>query len=440
MKPILRLLFLFCITLFINIKLHAQHTFSIVAVDPVTGEIGSAGATCIKAEDGARDVSVIVLGVGAINTQAFWLPVNQKRATARMEAGDSPKQITKWLSENGDYPDYTQYAIVDLNNGQPRSAAFSGKNMYEKWMHITGTNYAIAGNTLISQDVIKDMEKAFLRTRGSLADKLMAALQGAKRPGADSRCLSDGISSGSAYLRVADSADTDNSYGKLSLDLNVWITTDIFEPIDALQEAYDNGKNCKEVQLVIKTDQYPEETRWQIKDQDNKIVASGGPYNRSVEITECLKEGRYTFTIKDSHGDGICCQYGRGHYKLSAGGEILASGGNFNHIEATTFIIGNTTKNDNLSLQMPELKPQTPIVKIYPNPAMDVVTIKTHNTTITSYEIQDIFGKRITKRGSSSFSPNNIIYLDVIDYVPGVYFITTFNGMEKLGTQRLIVN
>ena len=48
----------------------AQHTFSIVAVDTTTGEIGSAGATCIAAQDGAQTVSDIVLGVGAIHTQS----------------------------------------------------------------------------------------------------------------------------------------------------------------------------------------------------------------------------------------------------------------------------------------------------------------------------------------------------------------------------------
>jgi len=232
----------FLLFLSISLSTFAQHTFSIVAVDPVTGEIGSAGATCLAFEDGALAISDIVLGVGAIHTQSFYLPANQNAARVRMEAGDSPQEIIDWLVANdaqGD-PSARQYNVVDLNTGSPRSAAFTGPNCFAEFIHITGPNYAIAGNILISEDVVNDMEAAFLSTSGTLADKLMAALQGAKRPGADSRCLDDGVSSLSAFLRVADPTDTDSSYGNLTLDLNVWVTSTVFEPIDALQEAYDN--------------------------------------------------------------------------------------------------------------------------------------------------------------------------------------------------------
>ncbi len=220
---------------------YAQHTFSIVAVDPDTGEIGSAGATCIDAEDGAIVISDIVLGMGAIHTQSYWNPSNQANARTRMEAGDSPQEIIDWLVANdvGSNATIRQYNIVDLNSGTPRSAAFTGANCFEEFIHITGPNYAIAGNILLTEDVVVDMETAFLATSGTLADKLMAALQGAKRPGADSRCLDDGVSSASAFIRVAQPSDTNSDYGNLSLDINVWITSNIFEPIDALQDAYD---------------------------------------------------------------------------------------------------------------------------------------------------------------------------------------------------------
>ena len=232
------LLYLLIISSFYS---YAQHTFSIVAVDRNTGEIGSAGATCIAAEDGARDVSVIIPGVGAIHTQSFWNPTNQQNATTRMQAGDSPQQIMNWLVANdiNNDPSQRQYIAVDLNNGEPRSAGFTGSNCIEEFIHLTGPGYAIAGNILISEDVIKDMEQAFMNTQGTLAEKLMASLQAAKRPGADVRCLDDGISSASAFIRVANPSDTDSSYGNLSLDLNVWITNESFEPIDALQNAYD---------------------------------------------------------------------------------------------------------------------------------------------------------------------------------------------------------
>jgi uncharacterized Ntn-hydrolase superfamily protein len=226
--------------------LSAQHTFSIVAVDSTTGEIGSAGATCIGAEDGAQAISDIILGMGAIHTQSYYSIINQNNARTRMLAGDTPQQIIDWLitpaNDIGNNPTLRQYNIVTLNNGQPLSAAFTGSNNFTENIHVTGANYAIAGNILISQDVVTDMEAAFILNNGTLAEKLMAAMQAAKRVGADSRCEDFNISSASAFLRVATVCDQDSSYGQLSLDLNVWIPAGgaILEPIDSLQLALDN--------------------------------------------------------------------------------------------------------------------------------------------------------------------------------------------------------
>lgn len=221
-------------------NMNGQHTFSIVAVDTATGEIGSAGATCLATECGAQDISAIVLGTGAIHTQSFWDPMNQLNATERMELGDSPEEIKDWLLANDvtNDPSARQYLMVDLNDGNPRSAHFTGTNCFNEFISLVGPNYAIGGNILISEAVVLDMETAFLNESGTLADKLIAAMNAAKRPGADARCLNLGISSASAFIRVAAPTDTDASYGNLSLDLNVWIGTDNFEPIDSLTTRY----------------------------------------------------------------------------------------------------------------------------------------------------------------------------------------------------------
>jgi len=227
----------------------AQHTFSIVAIDSLTGEIGSAGATCISTEDGAIDISDIILGVGAIHTQAYWTTVNQNAAHARMIAGDSPSEIITWLQANdneaqGGIVSDRQYGIVDLNNGNPRTAAFTGNSNWDEKGHRVGANYSIQGNILISQDVLNDMENALLTTTGDLCTKLMAVMQAAKRPGADSRCLEDNISSASAFIRVAKPTDTNSSYGNLWLDINVWTASGTFtgDPIDELQQKFDEFK------------------------------------------------------------------------------------------------------------------------------------------------------------------------------------------------------
>ena len=237
--------FLLLLLLF-SLNATSQHTFSIVAVDSVTNEIGSAGATCLPQEDGALYVSDIILNVGAINTQAWWTRVNQNAARQRMAEGLSPQEIVDWLiandnpSQGGNILD-RQYGIVDLNNGSPRSAAYTGANNFDVKGQRIGSNYAIQGNILISEDVLDDMESAFMNTDGSLASKLMATLQAAKRPGADARCLNMGISSASAYLRVAKPTDSNSSYGSLWLDINTWLDSGEFtgDPIDEVQRKFD---------------------------------------------------------------------------------------------------------------------------------------------------------------------------------------------------------
>ncbi|MEL6986769.1 MAG: DUF1028 domain-containing protein, partial [Bacteroidota bacterium] len=197
-------------------------------------------------EDGALWVSDIILNVGGINTQAYWTSVNQNAARLQMEAGLSPQEIINWLIENdnssqgGNITD-RQYGIVDLNNGNPRAAAYTGANNFNEKGHRLGENYAIQGNILISEEVLNDMESAFLNTEGELSLKLMASLQAAKRPGADIRCLNESISSASAYIRVAKPTDTSSAYGDLWLDINVWLDSGDFtgDPIDEVQKQFD---------------------------------------------------------------------------------------------------------------------------------------------------------------------------------------------------------
>ncbi len=221
----------------------AQDTFSIVAVDPETGAVGSAGATCLDsltAGTSALIISHVKPGVGAIHTQSFWNPVNQTNATARMDAGDSPEQIMLWLEANDaeGTPELRQYGAADFDpvTGAPRVAAFTGADCFDEADHELGPNYAVQGNILINRDVLDSMAIRFFFEPGDLADKLMAALQGANRPGADSRCLAEGVSSRSAFIRVALPDDHPDS---LWLDLVVGQTPFGAEPIDALQAKFD---------------------------------------------------------------------------------------------------------------------------------------------------------------------------------------------------------
>jgi uncharacterized Ntn-hydrolase superfamily protein len=208
-------------------------TFSIVAVDTVTGIIGSAGASCIA---GAQIIEGVVESIGAINTQALWNPTNQAHADSLLRAGLTPDSILSWLQNNDAQgsPGDRQYGVVTLA-GAGASAAYTGFFTIQFAGHRTGPGYSIQGNILLEEHVIDTMEMTFLSTSGSMEDRLMATLEAAKTPGADSRCLSDGKSSISAYIKVVHPGDGGTPY----LYEVVPNTPDSIDPIDVLREQFD---------------------------------------------------------------------------------------------------------------------------------------------------------------------------------------------------------
>ena len=211
----------------------AQDTFSICAVDPVTGEVGSAGASCVNDCTILTDVHP---GWGVVHTQASWLSANQNYARQLMDRRLPPQEIIDSVTARDAQgnPTVRQYGIVDLFNGG-RTAGYTGVNCLNYKNHILGPTYAIQGNILSGQPILDSMQARFVRKQGSLSDKLMAALQGANVVGADTRCASWMTSSKSAFIRVAKPGDT---LGVLHLNLKVLNTPFGREPIDSLQSLY----------------------------------------------------------------------------------------------------------------------------------------------------------------------------------------------------------
>lgn len=236
-----KLLILFTV---ITANISAQDTFSICAVDTITGEVGSAGASCIDAIQignsiGCALISDVHPGVGVIHTQAYYIQQNQTYAQSLMNAGMPPQQIIDSVTWNDIQGNSTirQYGAVKLVGNSSQAAAFTGSNCSAYASHRVGPNYAIQGNILLGAQILDSMEARFLNTPGDLACKLMAAMQGAKVPGADTRCVSSGNSSLSAFLKVADGTG-------LTIDLVVPYGPAGFEPIDSLQTLFDNVHSC----------------------------------------------------------------------------------------------------------------------------------------------------------------------------------------------------
>lgn len=90
------------------------------------------------------------------------------------------------------------------------------------------------------------------------------------------------------------------------------------------------------ISVVISQDNYPTETSWDIKNKNGEIVRTGDVNGISNFL---LQDGHYTFSIYDSYGDGLCCGYGNGSYQLKAGAEVIRTGGQFESIETTEFVV-----------------------------------------------------------------------------------------------------
>jgi len=319
------------IALCLRFELQAQDTFSIVAVDTLTGEVGSAGASCLDNSaiaGGVLIISDVLPGKGAIHTQSFWNASNQANARTRMEQGDSPSEIMTWLQANDaqNTPATRQYGAVDFDSqGNPRTAAFTGSDCFDYKSHITGPNYAIQGNILLGQQILDSMEARFLNTQGSLSNKLMTSLQGANVPGADTRCLAEGVSSQSAFLRVA---KPDDAPDMLSLHLVVGATAFGVEPIDELQLLYDAyldsldslisgipqlaamhisvSPNPAANKLRVQIEPFPEHMTYRISNVQGHVLQHG-KLDRYVSTISCdaLTAGLYFLSVQPSVGPSI---------------------------------------------------------------------------------------------------------------------------------------
>lgn len=246
-----RKFFIFLLFLAVRTAVSAQDTFSIVAVDPATGEVGSAGASCISKTNlelyypgiDPDFLGDLLPGLGAINTQAAYLAANQQNARARLLAGDTPQQVVDWLADNDVSGSslQRQYGVAALIGGQAQAAAYTGLFCQNYKSHRTGANYAVQGNILLGAAILDSMEARFLNTGGCLSDRLMAALQGAKVPGADTRCLNNGTSAMFAFIKVANPGDNP---ANPALRLFVSFDPVGIEPIDSLQALYDAAAPC----------------------------------------------------------------------------------------------------------------------------------------------------------------------------------------------------
>ncbi len=158
------------------------HTYSIVARDPETGQLG------VAVQSHWFSVGPIVpwaeAGVGAIATQSFADPAYGPLALELLRAGRTAEQALAGLLAADPHPEVRQVAIIDAAGNV---AAHTGSLNIEAAGHRTGPNYSVQANLMLKPTVPDAMARAFENAKGDLADRLLAALEAAQAEGGDIR-------------------------------------------------------------------------------------------------------------------------------------------------------------------------------------------------------------------------------------------------------------
>jgi Raf kinase inhibitor-like YbhB/YbcL family protein len=233
---------LFALMALLFLPASAFATWSVIAVDRATGRVVISSATCVDRDDqflmGVQAVVVPGKGVAACQAAVDGTHKNQMLVFQELQKGTDPVQIIAMLSQDPAYQG-RQFGILDL---QGRFAGHSGlTNGYvsqDMQGQVPGTQifYSIQGNILRPGNVVPNAVQAFLKTTGTITDRVMAAMEAADGSGGDSRCQCpawpndgsaplipcDGRTSHVAYILAADPKDTNgdsHNNGKYSMYL-----------------------------------------------------------------------------------------------------------------------------------------------------------------------------------------------------------------------------
>jgi uncharacterized Ntn-hydrolase superfamily protein len=158
-------------------------TWSIIARDSVSGQIGIAVATKFFAV-GAR-VPHIAAGIGGVATQALVNPYYGIDGVRMLREGKSPDAIIAALIAADDGRESRQLHIMDAWG---RIAAHTGKDCVDWCGHVKGDGFSIAGNMLAGAAVLDDTAKAYVASENlPFAQRLIAAMRAGEAVGGDKR-------------------------------------------------------------------------------------------------------------------------------------------------------------------------------------------------------------------------------------------------------------
>jgi uncharacterized Ntn-hydrolase superfamily protein len=200
-------------------------TFSIVGYDPIEKEWG------IAVQSKFLGVGAVVpwakAGVGAVATQSYANTAYGPKGLEWMEQGKTAQETLELLLADDSDKEMRQVGLIDANGN---AATFTGKDCYDWAGGITGRHFAAQGNILVDEKTVEAMASVFEETEGSLAERLLAALDAGQEAGGDSR----GKQSAAVY--VVKEKGGYGGYNDRYIDLRV---DDHPDPIKELIRIYD---------------------------------------------------------------------------------------------------------------------------------------------------------------------------------------------------------
>lgn len=185
-------------------------TYSIVAYDFAAGELG------VAVQSRYFSVGSVVpwaeAGVGAIATQSFVNVSYGPRGLELLRKGLTAKEVVEKLVGEDEGREFRQLGVVDARGN---AASYTGSKCLEWAGGKTGKGYAVQGNILANKNVVEAMAEAYKSTKGSLAERLVAALDAGENAGGDARGRQ------SAALLVVKKDAGRGGYGDRFIDLRV---------------------------------------------------------------------------------------------------------------------------------------------------------------------------------------------------------------------------
>jgi len=205
-------------------QLRPVHTYSIVARDPKTGEMG------VAVQSHWFSIGSLVpwaaAGVGAVATQSFIDVRYGTTGLKMMRDGWSAGKTRAALKLPDPHPEVRQVAMIDAKGNV---AVHTGEQCIKFAGHKTGKNFSVQANLMLEDGVIEAMESAFLKASGTLAERMLKVLDAAQAKGGDIRGKQ------SAAIIVVKAVSTGRPWEDRVVDLHV---EDNPHPVQELKRLY----------------------------------------------------------------------------------------------------------------------------------------------------------------------------------------------------------